>query len=156
MRRARSARSGCHTPAAQVQDPSECGSLTVLDAAAGIFDIVEMPNAGSRSEWRLHARAVRGDSESALLSIEDDGDYALVGRIRREGPGLLVWLVRSGAFSEDVTAGRLPGRHEDGDEDGDVLWLGPLDAAAVARIEQDEADRYFDWRRPILYIKVEE
>jgi hypothetical protein len=59
--------------------------------------------------------------------------------------------VRAGAFSEDVTAGRLPGRDEDGD-----VWLGPLDAAAVARIEQDEAGRYFEWRQPTPFVKVEE
>ena len=135
------------TTAGESESPDHCLTLTVVDPAAGVMDVVLPEDPPEYA--RVHLGRVPGDDESALASTEGKGDYELVGRIRREGPLVLWWDARASAFCDEVDGGRLPGHTEKGD-----VWLEPLDEAAVARIARDEHSVLFDWQSPEVLVRA--
>jgi hypothetical protein len=130
---------------------SGCTRMTVVDPVHGVLDVLVRDGDDGPELERLHLRAIAEQDKEAFAWQESGGDFEFLGRVRRQDQSLIVWDVTAHGFVEDVNGGRLPGRTEDSS-----VWLQAVDSDAVARIAADEAGRYFDWRSPLIFVRVAE
>lgn len=112
-------------------DGADCVVLTVVDAEAGILDVVETDDPGE--PIRAHLRRIGDDTTWVYVSTEERGNgYAVALRVYRDGHVLVAWDVAGSAVAEEVTAGRWAGRVKGGD-----VYLDTPGRDTLARIAAD-------------------
>jgi hypothetical protein len=83
-----------------------------------------------------------------FVSIEDGAAFDFELRARVDGNLLIAWDVSGDAFAEEVTAGRMVGRVEDGS-----VQLDRPTAAVLARIASRDGG-LLDWTHPLVLVRV--
>jgi hypothetical protein len=125
---------------------ADCVALTVVDAAGGVVDVVSPSEPGDT--YRAHFRHIADDRDAMFVSIEDGAAFDFELRARVDGNLLIAWDVSGDAFAEEVAAGRMVGRVEDGS-----VQLDRPTAAVLARIASRDGG-LFDWTHPLVLVRV--